>query len=65
MPNPSTLCVYELNGDAEAESVRWFCSEACREKWLADPLSDYGRNDDWIGGTVCDECGKPLGEPNA
>jgi hypothetical protein len=57
-----TLCVYELNDETEAESVRWFCSVECLSKWPKDSLFAYGTNDDWIEGSVCDECEKPLEE---
>jgi len=62
MPTSGALAIYEMNDEAEAESVRWFCSEACREKWPTGPGFVRGNDDEWIEGTVCDECGKALAE---
>lgn len=59
----NTLALYVIDSDTkEAESVLWFCSEECRQviKENTEHTVKLGTNDDWIDGTVCDECGKEL-----
>lgn len=57
----NTLCVYECDPDTmEAEHVRWFCCQDCRELWPKADHFVYGTDDEWIDGTVCDECGTML-----
>lgn len=55
--------IYEMapigvDGADEAISVMYFCSEACRANYSAQ--GQDGESDDWIPGTVCTECCKPL-----
>lgn len=61
-----TPCIYTLepigtDGALEATKVNWFCSEACRVQFPVVPhQSIEATNEDWIEGTVCDTCGRPL-----
>lgn len=53
---------YAVDENEEATgSVHYFCSEACRaSNVLTEPIVD-GTSTDVIKGTVCEECGKCLG----
>lgn len=60
-----TLCLYEMDsigagGAMEAVAVKWFCSDKCRRIYETDVPVEAGEDDEWIDGTVCDECGTPL-----
>lgn len=50
------------DGSLQAVSVVWFCSEACRDAFTPVPgvTVERGMDGEWIDGTVCDKCGKPL-----
>lgn len=58
-------CIYErepigVDGALEATTVRWFCSSECRENAARMPRDVDGFDGEWIAGTQCDKCGKPL-----
>ena len=56
--------LYELDeNDKATGTVYFFCSEHCQFAFcskLADTPIATGWNGDYITGSVCDHCGKPL-----
>lgn len=51
-----------VDGGQEAVETLFFCSEECRyviQQNTAHTV-DSGMNGEYVTGTVCDECGKPL-----
>lgn len=54
--------VLYLLEDGEAYNLAYFCSDACRAAFAQreGQSSTIGTCDDWIEGTVCDECSKSL-----
>ena len=63
MTQPFVPAIYEVdeNGDATGV-VHFFCSEDCRASHILLALNGYvdGDDSDWIEGTVCEQCNKPL-----
>lgn len=50
-----------VDGALEANgTVRFFCSEMCRSSFDVFPTDVDGESDDFVEGTVCENCGKPL-----
>lgn len=65
-PQP-TLALYIMepigvDGALEAVNVMHFCSDECRQVIAqnTEHTVNPGVSEDWIEGTVCDECGVPL-----
>ena len=67
--NRATPAIFELDDNGEATgSVKFYCSEQCAT--LAPQQIDFdfprysdGQSADWIDGTVCETCGRPLDGP--
>lgn len=51
-----------VDGALEATDVLHFCSEECRQVIAENTAHTIkaGESEDWIEGTVCDECGVCL-----
>ena len=61
------LALYLLDENNEAQEVRHFCSPECRLRYKENPelfgpndVCIEGVSDDFVDGTVCDECGLPA-----
>jgi len=71
--DPDTVPVlYELDDMREAYGVLYFCSESCRDAFAEGntsnpdgitPFLKEGVNDEYLDGTVCEQCGATLGHP--
>ena len=49
------------NGAMEANGrIYYFCSDSCRAAFPLNYDVSSGTDDDWIDGTVCDQCGAKL-----
>ena len=56
-------CIYELEAGTATGRVAFFCSERCRDRGQGDVGYKSYTNDsgnDWVPGTVCEHCDKPL-----
>ena len=65
--------IYEMdetgvNGEQEAGAVHWYCSPKCQNEGAAVlPLLiaisvSPEENNDFVAGTICESCDKPLAE---
>lgn len=50
----------------EAVAVHYFCNSTCRSAWSIPSYTRVrlGEDNEWIDGTVCERCGKPLTRPD-
>ena len=61
----NTVAIYELDDAGEALAVHFYCSHGHAEADLEqgaydDTHTEFGNDDDWPDGTVCERCNVAL-----